>query len=224
MTQAAHITLRVFTERLSIVRIASMALEHLAVAISLRQSFRVYRLAVRTSALARTTATRSAFWAMRRIPRACSRAKSSSSACGHAVIRAGVFSINNGGSCGVLLTLAGGTTSDKCHLSGSASPQCDDVFGADVDFPAPTLSTDGATLRFVYNCDPDGESGLIPATANTIAATECGCDSEASFFSDVCIRDDGDLGLSDELLCGAFGGDGADGDRRAGGLLRNGRE
>ena len=116
------------------------------------------------------------------------------------------FSVNNGGSCGVLLTLAGGTASDQCNLSGSASPQCDDVFGADVDFPAPTLSTDGATLRFVYNCDPDGESGLIPATANTIAATECGCASGASFFSDVCISDDGDLGLSDELLCGAFGG------------------
>ena len=116
-------------------------------------------------------------------------------------------SVNNGGSCGVLLTLAGGTTSDQCNLSGSASPQCDDVFGADVDFPAPTLSTDGATLRFVYNCDPDGESGLIPATANTIAATECGCESGASVFSDVCIPDEGDdFGLSDELLCGAFGG------------------
>ena len=120
-------------------------------------------------------------------------------------------SVNNGGSCGVLLTLASQTTltlalSDQCYLSGSASPQCDDVFGADVDFPAPAFSTDGATLRFVYNCDPDGESGLIPATANTIAATECGCESGASVFSDVCISDDGDLGLSDELLCGAFGG------------------
>ena len=122
------------------------------------------------------------------------------------------FSVNNGGSCGVLLTLASQTTltlalSDQCYLTGSASPQCDDVFGADVDFPAPTLSTDGATLRFVYNCDPDGESGLIPATANTIAATECGCESGASVFSDVCIPDEGDdFGLSDELLCGAFGG------------------
>ena len=117
------------------------------------------------------------------------------------------FSINNGGSCGVLLTLAGGTTSDQCHLSGSASPQCADVFASTVHyFPSPTLAADGATLRFVYNCDPDGESGLIPATANTIAATECGCESGASFFSDVCISEEGDLGLSDELLCGAFGG------------------
>ena len=143
------------------------------------------------------------------------------------------FSVNNGGSCGVLLTLAGGTTSDQCHLSGSASPLCDDVFGADVDFPAPTLSTDGATLRFVYNCDPDGSKGLIPATTNTIAATECAtcpggrvvvngecvcptgaiviqgvctCPDGQGFLGNVCIPEEGDFGLSDELLCGAFGG------------------
>ena len=111
-------------------------------------------------------------------------------------------------SCGVLLTLAGGAASDKCYLSGSTSPQCADVFASTVHyFPSPTLAADGATLRFVYNCDPDGESGLIPATANTIAATECGCESGASVFSDVCIPDEGDdFGLSDELLCGAFGG------------------
>ena len=110
-------------------------------------------------------------------------------------------------SCGVLLTLAGGAASDKCYISGSTSPKCADVFASTVHyFPSPTLAADGATLRFVYNCDPDGESGLIPATANTIAATECGCESGASFFSDVCIREEGDLGLADELLCGAFGG------------------
>ena len=110
-------------------------------------------------------------------------------------------------SCGILLTLAGGAASDKCYLSGSTSPQCAAVFASTVHyFPSPTLAADGATLRFVYNCDPDGESGLIPATANTIAATECGCESGASVFNDVCISDDGDLGLSDELLCGAFGG------------------
>ena len=113
----------------------------------------------------------------------------------------------DGGSCGVLLTLAGGTAADRCYVSGAAEPQCEKVFGSTVNyFPSPTLAADGATLRFVYNCDPDGESGLIPATANTIAATECGCESDASFFSDVCIPEEGDLGLADELLCGAFGG------------------
>ena len=111
------------------------------------------------------------------------------------------------GSCGILVTLAGGSAADECYFSGSTSPQCEEVFGGTVNyFPSPTLAADGATLRFVYNCDPDGESGLIPATANTIAATECGCESGASFFSDVCIREEGDLGLADELLCGAFGG------------------
>ena len=110
-------------------------------------------------------------------------------------------------SCGVLLTLSGGAASDKCYLFGSTSPQCADVFASTVHyFPSPTLAADGATLRFVYNCDPDGESGLIPAMANTIAATECGCESGASLFNDVCIREEGDLGLADELLCGAFGG------------------
>ena len=161
------------------------------------------------------------------------------------------FSINNGGSCGVLLTLAGGTTSDQCNLSGSASPQCDDVFGADVDFPAPTLSTDGATLRFVYNCDPNGSKRLIPATTNTIAATECAtcpggrvavngecvcptgaiviqgvctCPDGQGFLGNVCIPEEGDFGLSDELLCGAFGGtvQTATGGREV--CSRNGRE
>ena len=123
------------------------------------------------------------------------------------------FSVNNGGSCGVLLTLASQTTltlalSDQCHLSGSASPQCDDVFGADVDFPAPTLAADGATtLRFVYDCDPNGENGLIPATANTILATECGCFGDTAARGGGCVPLSGDFGsLSDEVLCGAFGG------------------
>ena len=117
------------------------------------------------------------------------------------------FSAADGGSCGVLLTLAGGESVDRCYVSGVLEPQCEEVFASTVHyFPSPTLAADGATLRFVYNCDPDGESGLIPATANTIAATECGCESGASLFNDVCIREEGDLGLADELLCGAFGG------------------
>ena len=117
------------------------------------------------------------------------------------------FSADAGGSCGVLLTLAGGAASDRCYVSGAAKPQCEEVFGSTVNyFPAPTVAADGTTLRFVYNCDPDGENGLIPAMANTIAATECGCGSGASLFNDVCIREEGDLGLADEVLCGVFGG------------------
>ena len=78
-----------------------------------------------------------------------------------------------GESCGVPLTLSGGSAADQCHLSGAAAPQCADAFGAGLAFPPPTLSAAGATLRFVYNCDPDGENRLMPATINTVAATEC---------------------------------------------------
>ena len=74
-------------------------------------------------------------------------------------------------------------------------------------FPAPTLAADGATLRFVYDCDPKGENGLIPATANTILATECGCFGDTAARGGGCVPLSGDLGtLSDKVLCGAFGG------------------
>ena len=124
------------------------------------------------------------------------------------------FSADGGGSCGVLLTLAGGRTSDRCHLSGGLKPQCADVFGSTLHyFPAPTLAADGATtLRFVYDCDPDGDrGGMIPATANTIMATECGCASETSHpRPGACVPEEGASpdfeGIAEEALCGAFGG------------------
>ena len=118
------------------------------------------------------------------------------------------FSADDGVSCGVLLTLAGGAAADKCYLSGDDSPQCEAVFGSTVNyFPSPTLSADGTTLRFVYNCDPDDENGLIPATANTILATECGCFGDTAARGGGCVPLSGDFGsLSDKVLCGAFGG------------------
>ena len=118
------------------------------------------------------------------------------------------FSADDGGSCGVLLTVAGGESADLCYVSGELEPQCEDVFGGTVNyFPAPTLAADGATLRFVYDCDPKGENGLIPATANTILATECGCFGDTAARGGGCVPLSGDLGtLSDEVLCGAFGG------------------
>ena len=119
------------------------------------------------------------------------------------------FSAEDGGSCGVLLTLAGGESVDRCYLSGDDSPQCEEVFGGTVNyFPAPTLAADGATtLRFVYDCDPNGENGLIPATANTIRATECGCFGDTAARGGGCVPLSGDFGtLSDKVLCGAFGG------------------
>ena len=99
------------------------------------------------------------------------------------------------GACGILLTLSGGDPADRCNLVGSAAPaapQCDRVFGATPrDFPSPTLAADGATLRFVYNCDPDGKTGFIPATANTIAATACRCpDGQALLENGSCVPDE----------------------------------
>ena len=81
------------------------------------------------------------------------------------------------GSCGILVELGGGGDSDRCYFSGVQSPQCADVFGSTVNyFPSPTLAADGATtLRFVYDCDPNGQTGLVPATVNTIGATACVC-------------------------------------------------
>ena len=98
-----------------------------------------------------------------------------------------IFSADDS-SCGVPLTLSGGAVSNKCHLSGSDSPQCSAVFGSTVNyFPSPTLSADGATLRFVYNCDLDDENGLIPATINTIGATECACPAGEALQGGTCV-------------------------------------
>ena len=104
-----------------------------------------------------------------------------------ACLDAGWDYAGSGGTCGVLLTLSGGAAHDRCHFTGATAPQCAEVFGADLDFPAPTLSTLGATLRFVYNCDPDGETGLIPATANIVGATACGCPDGEYLFGGRCV-------------------------------------
>ena len=85
-------------------------------------------------------------------------------------------SADQGGTCGTPVTLFGGESSQRCHLSGPVAPQCSVVFDTFAnDFPAPVTTTLGATLHFVYNCDPRSESRLIPANANTVGATECAC-------------------------------------------------
>ena len=122
-------------------------------------------------------------------------------------------STENGVSCGVPVTLAGEAASDGCYLTGSAWPQCAEVFGSTVHyFPDPAHAADGATLRFVYNCDPDGDrGGMIPASVNTIMATECGCASETSHLRPgACVPEEDASpefdGIAQEALCGAFGG------------------
>ena len=94
-------------------------------------------------------------------------------------------SADQGGTCGTPVTLFGGGDWRRCHLSGTVAPQCSDVFGASAnDFPAPVTTTLGATLHFVYDCDPRSESRLIPATVNTVGATECACPVDGEILMD----------------------------------------
>ena len=56
-------------------------------------------------------------------------------------------------------------------------PHCKDIFGPDYSFPPKPKNAD--YTPFIYNCDPDGSKGLIPATVNTIGATSCSCSGAA---------------------------------------------
>ena len=87
-------------------------------------------------------------------------------------------------SCGVLLTLAGGAVSDKCHFSGESEPQCAAVFGAELNFFSPTIEA-GATLRLVYNCDPEKQTGFLPSTLAN-GATECACPAGKHAHDGIC--------------------------------------
>ena len=69
---------------------------------------------------------------------------------------------------------------DSCSftLGGDGTlPGCDQIFGATLAFPVnPDPTEDLADLpAYLYNCDPDGTRGLVPATANTVGATNCSC-------------------------------------------------
>ena len=86
------------------------------------------------------------------------------------------------GFCGVPLTLSGGVAVAGCGLFGGLAPQCATVFGPDLAFPQ--KSSDGA--RYIYNCDPGSDSGLLPATANTVGATECACPAGEGLVGGVC--------------------------------------
>ena len=125
-------------------------------------------------------------------------------------------------SCGIKVTLAGGAASVKCYLSGSNFPQCADVFGSNADIPFyDGVQSEGVDDALVYNCDPEGATGMLPATANRILATECACPIGQTVKDGVCacpnagdvVRDGtcvpktGPLdALSHDLLCRVFGG------------------
>ena len=75
-----------------------------------------------------------------------------------------------------------------CYLDDSSdtiSPHCTAVFGPDLVIPQ--KPTDGSAPRYVFNCDPDGDNGLIPATINTIGATECACPAGKTIRNGVCV-------------------------------------
>ena len=77
------------------------------------------------------------------------------------------------GSCLIRNVLIGNVLAEFNDLCRYAST-CADAFGPNLDFPQ--KPADGSSPRYIYNCDPDGTRGLIPATANTIVATgQCEC-------------------------------------------------
>ena len=73
---------------------------------------------------------------------------------------------------------------DSCSftLGGDGTlPGCEQVFGDNLNFPLnPDPTADLADLSaYLYNCDPNGTRGLLPATANTVSATNCSCADSA---------------------------------------------
>ena len=47
-------------------------------------------------------------------------------------------------------------------------------------------SAAGGDSPFIYNCDPEGSNGLLPATVNTIGATACKCPLGEEFKDGAC--------------------------------------
>ena len=78
-------------------------------------------------------------------------------------------------------TLAAGAA-DGCFFSGAASPQCADVFGAQLSFPRKPA----AAARYAYDCDADGTTGHLPATHNTEGRMRCECPAGHGESEGVC--------------------------------------
>ena len=107
----------------------------------------------------------------------------------------------NNRTCGVHSRNAGQNQdqdSDLCYLDDAAadSPRCAEIFGPDLDIPP--KPTDVSAPRYVFNCDPAATSGLLPATVNTVAATECVCPAGQSVQNGACadiVCPDGQTGV-----------------------------
>ena len=103
-------------------------------------------------------------------------------------------------SCAIKVTLSGsGTVSAQCYMSGSKTPQCATVFGSNENIPSENEfeGFPGDKAPAIYNCDPLDQTGLIPATINTIHAEECRCPArEALNDDDVCEPEQCDAGMT----------------------------
>ncbi len=62
-----------------------------------------------------------------------------------------------------------------CNLGSGSSefPECATVFGPNYEFPQ--IPDPHSRRTYIYNCDPSGTRGLMPATYNVNGATNCTC-------------------------------------------------
>ena len=114
--------------------------------------------------------------------------------------------------CEVITRTATGVEEPFCVIydetASTQFPKCADAYDDPPLFPTAAGTDDQRS--FVWNCSQDGSiDGALPALANTISATECGCDS-GTLRPGACIPAESDSpnfdGIAEEFLCGAFGG------------------
>ena len=123
------------------------------------------------------------------------------------------------GSCLINWNSGGGiATFDFCALTHDS--KCAEVFGPG---HFPNRPEDGSSPTYVFNCDSEKTTGLIPATINTISATECrcpdgqglnengvctACPANSTVLNKRCVpEDEENIGTaSEKVLCEAFGG------------------
>ena len=87
-----------------------------------------------------------------------------------------------------------------CGLDESSfDPICTDVFGPDFAVPQKIA---GKKPRYIFNCDQNGISGLLPATINTIGATRCACPAGEGVEDGICVPCLAGQGTLPDNTCG----------------------